>query len=123
MWAYFNIASILKNEGASMNISGSVNPGEFDFMGSKITFTSPALVTGTIVNIGGTIEISADAKGEFLTQCSRCGKEISQQTCDQIEQGRFACTVRAEQTVDRTTFERHRQIVYRRSLSSGIAEC
>ena len=61
-----NIASILKNEGASMNISGSVNPGEFDFMGSKITFTSPALVTGTIVNIGGTIEISADIKGEFL---------------------------------------------------------
>lgn len=73
-----NIASILKNEGASMNISGSVNPGEFDFMGSKITFTSPALVTGTIVNIGGTIEISAVITGEFLTQCSRCGKEILQ---------------------------------------------
>ena len=74
-----NIASILKNEGASMKISGTVEIGSFDFMGSSITFTSPVKAEGTILNIGGTIEISVLLTGEYATQCSRCGKNISQE--------------------------------------------
>lgn len=79
-----NIASILKNEGASMKISGSVDVESFDFMGSNIEFDAPVKLDGTILNIGGTIEISALITGSYITQCSRCGKTISQSLSSEL---------------------------------------
>lgn len=79
-----NIAPVLKNEGAVMNISGHVNLGSFDFMGSPIEFRESVSVDGTISNIGGTIELSAAVKGRYHTVCSRCGDEITVDVNEQL---------------------------------------
>ena len=72
-----NIASVLKNDGALQQFSSSVDLGEFDLMGSTLTFTQPVTVNGKILNIGGTLEISAQIEGEYITQCSRCGESVT----------------------------------------------
>ena len=72
-----NIASVLKNEGASVKVSGKMELGEFDFTGSRLSFEAPVSINGSIHNIGGTLEISADITGSYKTQCSRCGKVIT----------------------------------------------
>ena len=69
-----NIASVLKSDGASMEIKGKAELGKFDFSGSVLEFKEPVTVSGTVRNIGGTVEIAADVKGEYTTQCSRCNK-------------------------------------------------
>lgn len=72
-----NIASVLKNDGASQQFSTSVELGEFDLMGSTLRFAKPVTVNGKILNIGGTLEISAQIDGEYITQCSRCGESVN----------------------------------------------
>ena len=73
-----NIASVLKNDGASKSFSGEVNLGKVDYMGSTLDFKSPLLIEGKVLNIGGTLEISAQITGEFATECSRCGAEVNE---------------------------------------------
>lgn len=73
-----NIASVLRNEGASAKFSDVAELGKFDFMGSTLEFEKPVSVVGNVLNIGGTIEISADIEGEYLTECSRCGKKVKE---------------------------------------------
>lgn len=81
-----NIASVLKNEGASMDFSGTTEMGSFTFMGSPIEFAEDVSVKGTVLNIGGTIEVSADITGKYKTQCSRCCDDIVQSVeCDLFE--------------------------------------
>lgn len=81
-----NIASVLKNEGASMDFSGTTEMGSFTFMGSPIEFAEDVSVKGTVLNIGGTIEVSADITGKYKTQCSRCCEDIVQSVeCDLFE--------------------------------------
>ena len=71
-----NIASVLKNDGASKMFSGDVELGTFDYMGSTLAFEKPVRVVGKVFNIGGTLEISAEIKGEYTTECSRCGEKV-----------------------------------------------
>jgi len=73
-----NIASVLRNDGASKAFSGNVELGTFDYMGSTLTFKAPLLVEGKAVNIGDTLEISATVTGEYETECSRCGKKVTE---------------------------------------------
>lgn len=73
-----NIASVLRNEGASTKFSGSVELGRFDFMGSTLDFKAPLCIVGNVLNIGGTIEISAQITGEYNTECSRCGAFVTE---------------------------------------------
>lgn len=72
-----NIASVLRNEGASKPFSETVELGEFELMGSTLKFQNPLSVNGKILNIGGTLEISAQIDGEYATQCSRCGEDVT----------------------------------------------
>ena len=71
-----NIASVLRNEGASKLFSGNVELGTFDYMGSTLEFAEPLIVEGEIHNIGGTLEIAAKITGEYTTECSRCGQVV-----------------------------------------------
>ena len=74
-----NIASVLKNEGASVKLSGRMELGEFDFSGSQISFEEPVTIEGSVQNIGSTLEISATVKGTYKTQCSRCGSIVTKE--------------------------------------------
>ena len=71
-----NIASVLRNDGASKAFSGNVELGTVNYMGSTLAFTGPLLVEGTVLNIGDTLEITASVTGEYETECSRCGKKV-----------------------------------------------
>ena len=72
-----NIASVLKNEGASVKFSGKMELGEFEFMASPVSFSDPVSIEGSVLNIGNTLEISASINGIYKTQCSRCGKDVT----------------------------------------------
>ena len=71
-----NIASVLRNDGASKAFSGNVELGTFDYMGSTLQFAEPVLIEGKVYSIGGALEISAKITGEYKTECSRCGQPI-----------------------------------------------
>ena len=71
-----NIASVLKNDGASKAFSGNLELGTFDYMGSTLAFEKPLLIEGQVENIGGTLELSATITGEYTTECSRCGVKV-----------------------------------------------
>ena len=71
-----NIASVLRNDGASKAFSGNVELGTFDYMGSTLQFAEPVLVEGKVYSIGGALEISAKITGEYKPECSRCGQPI-----------------------------------------------
>ncbi len=73
-----NIASVLRNDGASKDFSGEVNLGKTDFMGSTLDFQKPLFVEGSVLNIGGTLEISARITGSYVTECFRCTKPVEQ---------------------------------------------
>ena len=71
-----NIASVLRNDGASKAFSGNVELGTFDYMGSTLQFAEPVLIEGKVYSIGGALEISAQITGEYKTECSRCGQPV-----------------------------------------------
>ena len=73
-----NIASVLRNDGASKAFSGNVELGTFDYMGSMLVFSEPLSVNGAVRNIGGTLEITAEITGEYSTECSRCGVPVKE---------------------------------------------
>ena len=73
-----NIASVLRNDGASKDFSGEVVLGEVEFMGSTLLFEKPRLVEGKVLNIGGTLEISAQINGSYRAECSRCGNPVNE---------------------------------------------
>ena len=73
-----NIASVLKNDGASQSFSGEVVLGKVEYMGSTLDFEKPLAVSGNVLNIGGTIEISAQITGRYTTECARCGKDVAE---------------------------------------------
>jgi len=72
-----NIASVLRNDGASKAFSGNVELGTIDYMGSALRFAQPVSVEGRVYSIGGALEISAKITGEYSTACSRCGQPIT----------------------------------------------
>ena len=71
-----NIASVLRNDGASKEFSGNVELGNLDYMGSTLSFKEPLAVNGKVYSIGGALEISAEITGEYSTVCSRCGQPV-----------------------------------------------
>ena len=73
-----NIASVLRNDGASKDFSGEVTLGKVEFMGSTLDFEKPLSVVGKVLNIGGTLEISARITGGYVTECSRCGRPVEE---------------------------------------------
>lgn len=74
-----NIASVIRNDGASKQFSGNVELGNVSFMGSTLDFRSPIEVSGTVRNVGGTLEVSGCINGEYFTECSRCGAEVREE--------------------------------------------
>ena len=73
-----NIASVLRNDGASVPFSGQSQLGKVEFMGSNIDFTEPLSINGKVQNIGGTLEITAHISGSYSADCSRCGTQVSE---------------------------------------------
>ena len=79
-----NIASVLRNDGASKTFSGNVDLGTVDYMGSRLQFISPVSIEGRVYSIGGALEISAIITGEYKTECSRCSQPITEKLSGEL---------------------------------------
>ena len=73
-----NIASVLRNDGASKPFSGQIQLGNVQFMGSNIDFYQPLDIEGRVQNMGGTIEITAHISGSYRVDCSRCSVTVEE---------------------------------------------
>lgn len=71
-----NIASVLKNEGSSMSINGTVDIGRLSYLGNTFDFSEPISVKGSIRNIGGILELTGTVKGEYSSFCDCCGAPV-----------------------------------------------
>ncbi len=70
-----NISKIADSEG-KIPVDGFVSLGKIDFDGGEYEF-SDVHVTGSIINIGGSLELKATAAGEYTTPCARCLKPVT----------------------------------------------
>ncbi len=73
-----NISSVLKNEGADLRFSGEVNVGKLNYLGESFDFAKPLAVSGTLRNIGGTLELSGELSGEYTSNCACCGESVTE---------------------------------------------
>lgn len=71
-----NIASVLKNEGGSLNVSGEIPSGTLNYMGNGFEFDSPFLLEGVLKNMGGVLELTGSIKGEYKSNCDCCGASV-----------------------------------------------
>ncbi len=71
-----DIASVLKNEGTALNVSGEVRAEKAEYLGSGFEFSEPMTVEASIRNIGGVSKIKGKLVGKYVSQCSRCGTPV-----------------------------------------------
>lgn len=70
----FNITSISKEDGGSLEIEDS---GRIDMLDAQaFDFIGPVSVKGTLTNIGGNIRADVDVYAEYSTQCGRCLSDV-----------------------------------------------
>ena len=69
-----DISKIKDSEG-KIPVDTVVDFGKVVFNGGEYDF-SPVKITGSIVNIGGSLELKASAGGDLTTPCARCLKPV-----------------------------------------------
>ncbi len=76
----FDVQTILKTDGARVPVQGILAPPA-DFQDLEIQFRDSVQFSGFLENIGGVLELSGEAKGEFTVPCARCMKIVEQSFC------------------------------------------
>lgn len=69
-----DLSEIIKDFGGKIDISGSVDLGNAEFMGDTFIFERPVLIRGTIANNTKSLDLEAKAEGEMKVHCARCQK-------------------------------------------------
>lgn len=72
-----DVSAILKELGGKINICGDAAISDTDFLGEMYRFNEPIKVSGSISNNGKSLILRADCKGDMLTRCARCMKDIT----------------------------------------------
>ena len=73
-----DVSKIVKSDGSSMAVSVDIPVDEISFGGQVYRFTSPFQVSGMLKNADGNLYLDADVKTQFLTNCGRCLKELTE---------------------------------------------
>ncbi len=73
-----DVSKIVKAEGACQAVSVEIPVDKIDFNGQEFLFTSPLKVEGTIKNNGGNLYLDAAVQTQFVVNCARCLKEITE---------------------------------------------
>lgn len=81
-----NITSVLKNEGASLNINGSTDVGTLSYLGNSFEFSRPISITAKLRNIGGTLELNGELSGSYTSHCDSCGAPINGELWAEIDE-------------------------------------
>ena len=71
-----DVSSILKIQGAKLELDSEVGLSGAEFLGERYSFTKPLRLTGEIYNNGQSLTLAAHAAGRIATQCARCLKPI-----------------------------------------------
>ncbi|NLP14729.1 MAG: DUF177 domain-containing protein [Clostridium sp.] len=71
-----DITSILKNDGASLDIEHNEPLESNNFVAGDFIFDRPISFKGRMVNAGGVIKLDGRLTVEYSTNCSRCLKDI-----------------------------------------------
>lgn len=74
-----DVSKIVKAEGASQAVSVEISFDRIEFNGQEFLFTSPMRVDGVIKNAGGNLYLDADVQAEFIVNCARCLKELTEE--------------------------------------------
>ncbi len=72
----YDVSSVLKAEGESLSVGGSVTFTQDELSGAGPFFHDDVCFSGTITNIGNVLEFKANVKGSFTVLCARCTKEL-----------------------------------------------
>ena len=72
----YDVSSVLKAEGESLSVGGSVTFTQDELSGAGPFFRDDVCFSGTITNIGNVLEFKANVKGSFTVLCARCMKEL-----------------------------------------------
>ncbi|MBQ2942198.1 MAG: DUF177 domain-containing protein [Clostridia bacterium] len=67
--------SSIKNSEGKITVNETVEFGTVTFGGGAYEFKEVSVV-GSIINIGGSLELKATATGEYITPCARCLKPV-----------------------------------------------
>lgn len=74
-----DVSKIVKAEGASQAVSVEISFDRIEFNGQEFLFSSPMRVDGVIKNAGGNLYLDADVQAEFIVNCARCLKELTEE--------------------------------------------
>ena len=67
--------SSIKNSEGKITVNETPDFGTVEFGGAEYTFKDVS-ITGSIVNIGGGLELKATVTGDYTTLCARCLKPV-----------------------------------------------
>ncbi len=73
-----DVSKIVKVEGASKSVSVEIPVEKIEFNGQEFLFTAPLKVDGDIKNNGGNLYLEATVQTQFMVNCARCLKEITE---------------------------------------------
>ncbi len=73
-----DLSEVLSNYDYTLKFSREITMENEKVFGSDMIFEKPVLVSGFAKNMSGTIEVFANLKGEYKTECARCGGEAVQ---------------------------------------------
>lgn len=73
-----SVSELLKLENSEKKISVCVDLSGVSFSPLHVHFPEPIRVNGKLKNAGGVIMLEAEATGEYVTVCDRCGTEIKE---------------------------------------------
>lgn len=71
----YDVSQVLKAFGETLEISGTVDVENSAPCGAEPVFEALSFC-GTVTNIGGVLQLKAEATGTYKVLCSRCAKEI-----------------------------------------------
>ncbi len=67
-----DISKLVKNEGASIDVSTDISFDSLEFNGQNINFTSPMHLQGSIKNINGLLYLTLECSADYTSLCGRC---------------------------------------------------
>ncbi|MBE7034738.1 MAG: DUF177 domain-containing protein [Ruminococcaceae bacterium] len=96
----FDVQSILKTDGAKMQLAGLLDVPEL-YQNSEYDFGEGARFSGVVANIGGVLELTVSAEGTFCVPCARCAKETRQTFSVSVRETLTDCDGKATESEER----------------------
>lgn len=81
-----NLSEIIKNDGSEQDFRGQIDIEPVKYMGLTVSFDGGVEVCGSVKNIDGVMELTADVSGKLQSNCARCMKPVEEAFCVKMEE-------------------------------------